>query len=234
MAALKSARDQLNRPGDTRLMLVMSGSDRDKLLRLVNTNGAPFYGSSVQKMPELDGGFIEFIATLMETQRRELRPVDQKTLLEAFQLFGSRPQFFMEALGQALSPLASGKGPVEREVFEMARQRQRDDEAQMESEYLALRPVEQAILWRLLEQGSRFRPYDSDALHFYGEKTGRKVTTAAAQNALEALRERTPALVWKSARSEYAVGDAAMNSWFQKRKLELTWPPVERSAPQQL
>src|ERR1700689_5040064 len=45
MAALKSARDQLNRPGKTNLMLVMSGSDRDKLLRLVNTNAAPFYGS---------------------------------------------------------------------------------------------------------------------------------------------------------------------------------------------
>ena len=32
MAALKSARDQLNRPGAVNLMLVMSGSDRDKLL----------------------------------------------------------------------------------------------------------------------------------------------------------------------------------------------------------
>jgi hypothetical protein len=35
MTALKSARDQLNRPGQVSLMLVMSGSDRDKLLRLV-------------------------------------------------------------------------------------------------------------------------------------------------------------------------------------------------------
>jgi hypothetical protein len=32
MAALKSARDQMNSPSDTNLMLVMSGSDRDKLL----------------------------------------------------------------------------------------------------------------------------------------------------------------------------------------------------------
>jgi hypothetical protein len=53
MAALKSARDQLNRPGEVRLMLVMSGSDRDKLLRLVNTNAAPFYGSQIHRMPEL-------------------------------------------------------------------------------------------------------------------------------------------------------------------------------------
>ena len=36
MAALKSARDQLNRPGQVQLMLVMSGSEQT--LRLVNTN----------------------------------------------------------------------------------------------------------------------------------------------------------------------------------------------------
>jgi hypothetical protein len=41
MTALQSARDQLNRPGAVNLMLVMSGSDRDKLLRLVNTAAAP-------------------------------------------------------------------------------------------------------------------------------------------------------------------------------------------------
>lgn len=45
MTALKSARDQLNQPGQVNLMLVMSGSDRDKLLRLVVSAAAPFYGS---------------------------------------------------------------------------------------------------------------------------------------------------------------------------------------------
>jgi hypothetical protein len=34
MTALKSARDQMNSPGKVRLMLIMSGSDRDKLLYL--------------------------------------------------------------------------------------------------------------------------------------------------------------------------------------------------------
>jgi len=42
MTALKSARDTLNGPDRVKLMLVMSGSYRDKLLRLVNTNGAAF------------------------------------------------------------------------------------------------------------------------------------------------------------------------------------------------
>lgn len=36
----------------------MSGSDRDKLLRQANTNGAPFYGSQIRRMPALDQDFI--------------------------------------------------------------------------------------------------------------------------------------------------------------------------------
>ena len=41
MFALKSARDQMNSPDNRRLLLVFSGSDRDKLLRLVNSANAP-------------------------------------------------------------------------------------------------------------------------------------------------------------------------------------------------
>ncbi|MTW19671.1 ATP-binding protein [Allochromatium palmeri] len=225
MAALKSARDQINRPGEIHLMLVMSGSDRDKLLRLVNTNGAPFYGSQIQRMPELDQGFIDYLAHLIEAQRSNLAPVDEVKLFDAFQAFGCRPQFFMEALGQALSPLSGLTIRFEQAVLEAAAQRRADDEAQMESEYLGLKPLERAILWRLLEQGPRFRPYDVEALRFYREKTGVKVTAQKAQNALEALRQRTPALVWKSARGEYAVDDAAMHRWFEKRVEDGRWPP---------
>ena len=135
MAALKSARDQLNRPGTVNLMLVMSGSDRDKLLRLVNTTGAPFYGSQIQRMPELGPDFMAHIAKLIETQRPELKPVDTEALMTAFQSFGSRPQFFMEALGQALSPLAALTTRFEPAIVQAAGQRQADDEAQMESDY---------------------------------------------------------------------------------------------------
>jgi hypothetical protein len=33
--------------------------------------------------------------------------------------------------------------------------------------------------------------------------------------------------VWKSARGEYAVDDAAMHRWFQQRVQAGTWPPVD-------
>lgn len=228
MSALKSARDQLNRPGTVNLMLVMSGSDRDKLMRLLNTNGAPFYGSQISRMPPLGQDFIDHVSRLVTAQRPELAPVDGAMLLEAFESFGHRPQFFMEALGQALSPLSGLQGVrFEQAVLQAAKERQQADEAQMESEYLALKPLEQALLWRLLEMGQRFRPYDADALRFYREKAHAKVTVQQAQNALESLRNRYPALVWKSARGEYAVDDAAMHRWFEQRARGGSWPPVD-------
>ena len=48
-----------------------------------------------------------------------------------------------------------------------------------------------------------------------------------AQRALESLRERNPALVWKSARGEYAVDDVAMHRWFEQREREGRWWPVD-------
>ncbi len=225
MSALKSARDQLNQPGEVNLMLVMSGSDRDKLLRLVNTSGAPFYGSQIQRMPPLGADFIAYVVSLIEAQRPDLRPVNGKALHQAFEGFGNRPQFFMEALGQVLSPVSGITGPFEPVLLEAALQRQRDDESQMDSDYAGLKPTEQAVLWRMLAQGSKFRPYDAEALKFYREKTGHPVSVPQAQKALEALRQRTPALVWKSARSEYSVEDAAMHRWYEARLETGHWPP---------
>lgn len=225
MTALKSARDQLNRPGLVNLMLVMSGSDRDKLLRLMNSAAAPFYGSQVQRMPTLGADFIEHVAGLVEAQRPEVVPVDRQALLQAFEQFAHRPQFFMAALGQVLSPLSGVVGRFEPALLEAANDMQRQDEAQMQANYLGLRPLEQAVLWRMLAQGASFRPYDSEALRFYRDKTGLPVNVAQTQRALEALRQRTPALVWKSARAEYAVEDVTMNRWYEARVAAGTWPP---------
>ena len=228
MSALKSARDQMNQPGSTNLMLVMSGSDRDKLLRLVNTNGAPFYGSSIQRMPMLGRDFVEFVSQIIETQRPDLKPVDVDRLFGAFQSFGCRPQFFAVALGEALNPLTKSEQRFELDVLAAANQRQFDDESQMESDYLSLKPLEKAVLWRILELGARFRPYDADARLFYQEKIHKKVSAQQVQNVLEALRMQSPSLVWKSARGEYALDDAMMHSWYQKRVADGVWPPGEK------
>lgn len=227
MTALKSARDQLNRPGQVNLMLVMSGSDRDKLLRLVNANAAPFFGSGIKHLPLLDADFVAHLVGLIERQRPEFKPIDQTLLVQAFQILGHRPQFFIDILGQALSPFGDDTGcRFEPLVQRLAHQRLEQDRQQMESDFLALRPLEQAVVWRMLAQGARFRPYDAEALHFYSDKTGAPVSRAMAQKAMEALRNRQPSVVWKSARGEYAIDDVAMHRWYAERVAASTWPPV--------
>lgn len=226
MTALKSARDQMNQPGQVNLMLVMSGSDRDKLLRLVVSAGAPFYGSQIHALPPLDTDFIAHVAGLVEAQRPDLVPVDRQALQAAFATFGYRPQFFMAAMGAVLSPLSGHSGRFEPALQQAAQDQQAQDEGQMESDYLGLKPTEQMVLWRMLDQGPRFRPYDAEALRFYRDKLGRPMTVQQAQKALESLRQRTPALVWKSARGEYSVEDAAMHRWYEARVAAAQWPPA--------
>ncbi|RZT36450.1 ATP-binding protein [Cupriavidus agavae] len=229
MAALKSARDQMNRPEQIALMLVMSGSDRDKLLRLVNSNKAPFYGSSIHQMPTLGKRYVEHVAALIAEQRPELAPVDHQTLLDAFQLFGERPQFFHAAIGEALNPLEADQGErFERRVLARAMARREQDAAQMRADFLGLRPLERAVLWRVLEVGRNFRPYDGEALAFYrAQCPGLAITAPKVQAALESLRDRTPSLVWKSARGEYSAHDAAMHAWFSGLVAEGGWPPSD-------
>lgn len=226
MTALKSARDQLNRPGDTRLLLVMSGSDRDKLLRLVNSNAAPFFGSAISRMPELDRDFIVHIAALVERSYPRLAPIDVDILWDAFQRLAHRPQPLLRILGTVLSPLTPPAPGFERDVLALAEEQRANDERAMESAYLVLRPLEQAVLWRMFEQKDRFRPYDAEALTFYREKTGEKITAQKAQAAIASLRAQTPSLMWKSAKGEYALDDTGMYQWFEKRSREGTWPPA--------
>ena len=56
--------------------------------------------------------------------------------------------------GLTLSPLSGVRGlRFEQALLQAATERRQADEAQMESDYLALKPLEQAVLRRLLEMG---------------------------------------------------------------------------------
>ena len=60
----------------------------------------------------------------------------------------------------------------------------------------------QVVLWRTRDQGPRFRPHGAETLRLYRDKLGRPVSVRLAQEALETLRQRTPALVWKLVRGD--------------------------------
>lgn len=229
MTALKSARDQLNNPEQTNLMLVMSGSDRDKLMRLVNSNAAPFFGSTITTMPALGRDYVEALARLVEAGNPALKPVNVEKLWEAFQRYRHRPEPFGSALRFIANPLNDPPpGPgFEDTLLTTSEEWQNDQQRAMASSFLGLRPIEQIVLWRMLEQESKFRPYDADALRFYKDKLRKNISAQQVQNALDQLREQSPVLAWRSARKEYSLEDTAMYEWYKRRVSEGTWPPQD-------
>lgn len=212
MFALKSARDQMNSPSHTQLILIMTGSDRDKLVRLVHGNSAPFYGSKVETLPVLGKDFIEFVASRIE-QRISLA-IDEVKLLEAFNLFNHRPQPFIDAIGDCLNPL---KHSIDFNscLLSVAVAYHEAVENDMKELFNGLSKLEQAILLHLLAQKERFKPYDNAALSFYTEYCGKTVNMSKAQKAIEKMRNREPSLIWRSARGEYSVQETELSRWYE-------------------
>jgi hypothetical protein len=227
MSALKSARDQMRGIDGSGLLLVMSGSHRDKLLRLVSNAAAPFWGSQVRTLPSLDKSFVNAIANEVRRARPELLSLSEENLQEAFRHFGERPQFFMQGIAQAL-PHASDVASFDQLILQNAQgQRQRDREEYAHI-YLQLNPLEQAVLWRLLVQQQEFRPYDAASLAFYAAQTSKKTSAASAQKALEGLRDPVaplPPIIWKSLRGEYSLYDQGMQDWYVYLCNANQWPP---------
>ena len=218
VAAIKSARDQL------RIMLVMSGSDRDKLLRLVNTNAAPFFGSRISTLIPLGEPFIQHLVSVLSAAHPELAGVNSPSLLTAFELFGHRPQFLINAINDAIS---SERSPAafSKAVLARARASVEESESSFRSTVEAMSRIQRAVFLRLCTAGSGFRPYDAESLRFYSKATGKRVTAAAAQAALEALRNRDDPVVWKSERGEYALDDSSMSKWCRALVDSGKWPP---------
>ena len=225
MSALKSARDQLKIDGEAQLLLVMSGSHRDKLMRLLNTSAAPFWGSQVRPLPTLGRPFVDQIGVELH-QQLGVEKIDTEALMQAFAQCGERPQFFFDAIQEARNNVDAGL-TLEQKIIVVAMQRRQRDRDGMSSLYTALPPLEQAIVWRLLQQKDAFKAFDADALAFYTQQTGKKVAATQVQKAVDRLRDSDPPLVWKSLRGDYSLYDVEMLDWYAYLNGLQAWPPKE-------
>jgi hypothetical protein len=227
MAALKSARDQMNAPDQVHLLLVMSGSDRDKLLRLVNENSAPFLGSAIMPMPLLGSSYVDYLMDQFEKATPEVTGADRPAICAAFQQMGSQPQLFLNILRSTLPPYGEPVGPVQlvEQVRASADRHQGDVFARMESDFQGLSLLEQAVLVHLLASGGQYKPYTAKALQAYKEYASVEYKPPQVQVALEKLRTMDAPMVWKSARGEYAVENAFMREWRETLIKEGHWPP---------
>ena len=232
MIALKSARDQMNAGTEPSLLLVMSGSHQDKLMRLTNSPAAPFWGSRVELLDPLGDAYVDWCADLLEAELTALKPLDRATLYRAFTECGHRPQFFMNAFKDAIRDRPSDAGTagwgqrISADVLALAAKRQQTDREGFAATYVQLEPLEQAVLGRLLSEGVQFRAYDAAAMAFYKERIGKATTATTVQRKLEALREKNPPLLWKSQRGEYSPYDQSLQDWYNFEKNRGAWPPV--------
>jgi hypothetical protein len=225
MFALKSARDTLNARGNHKFCLVMSGSDRDKLLRLVHGNSAPFFGSHIDAMRLLGLDFTSHLAGQL-VQEMPALDIDNDRFAASFDRFDNRPEEFLKAINTVVGPFGSGRGGK----FHEALDREADNyEATRAGEYLAayesLTKLQRAVLTRVLSNSHDGRFFTADALAEYSKAHGRKVLAGSARGAIEKLRAIDPPLIWKSERGDYAAEDSGMRRWYERLEARGEWPP---------
>jgi hypothetical protein len=224
MKALKAARDTINLNDSINLMLVMTGSDRDKLVRLVNSSSAAFYGSSVQTMPTLAADFIEFVAQAIEKVRPN-ETINRKILTDVFHLFGERPQLFEKAIESSLGAFSPPTKNIEADLIKKANKYRDEVSEQMRSTYLGLDRIDQVTLFRVLNEGANLKPYDAKSLAFYSKEMGEKVSANQIQASIERLRNREDPILWKSMTGEYSVAETIMRDWYKELTEKQKWPP---------
>jgi hypothetical protein len=224
MKALKAARDTININDRIDLMLVMTGSDRDKLVRLVKSTSAAFFGSSIQNMPTLGSDFIESVASDIE-KAHPSRKVDRKNLAEVFVRLGERPQLLDKTISESLGAYSPPTDDINIDLLERANRFQVEQNEQFESSYLGLEKIDQITIWRVMESGSNLKPYDAKSLAFYSEHMGEKITANMIQNSIERLRTGDNPILWKSMSGDYSVAETAMQNWYLDLVTKNEWPP---------
>ncbi len=218
MFALKAARDRLNTRDDARdgpnLMIVLTGSHRDKLSRLVLNRDQPFFGTSVRSFPLLDRAYTDAYTAWINARLAEGNRFDADDVFAAFDAVGRQPETLMRILSDA-ALLVGDAGDLKRALADGAteiRQRVWDD---YENAWSGLTPLQQAVVERLAVEGPQSAPFSAPALQVYADVVGEAVEPPAVQAAIEALRQKN--ILWRSARGQYALEDQGMAEWLKLR-----------------
>jgi len=83
----------------------------------------------------------------------------------------------------------------------------------LESELAGLTELQLAVLEVMVKRGKDFSPFTEDALKAYREILGlQTLATHTVQTALDSLRDKN--MIWRSARSAYALEDETLAEWF--------------------
>lgn len=211
--ALKAARDQLNQEAGKglRLMLVMTGSSRDKLSFMVARKNQAFYGAEITHFPLLDDGFVDAFAKDFNEQFVSQHKFSVDALKKAFDFVGRRPEMFRAVVADAVMS-CHGAAALDEMVTNGAENLQRKAWAEFESIYMGLTPIQKAVLDAIARLVPNYEPYATDAMTAYQAVLEKEPATSSIQGALKALQERE--LIWLAARGDYAFDDESLRQWY--------------------
>lgn len=217
MFALKSARDKLNSSdADRKLLLVFTGSNRDKLANLVLNRTQPFFGSGITPFPLLDRNFTNAFTTWANASLGEGNKLEEEGVSHAFSLVGHRPEMLRDLIGQvAISGEAGNLTSLIEKGAQDINSRLWDE---FESEFASLTSIQKAVLQVLILKGAPWSPFAEESMAAYRAITGQDtISTATVQTALDGLRDRS--LVWRESRGAYTLEDQGFAEWFKHRRI---------------
>jgi len=212
MFAIKSARDQLNSQDErTPLMLVFTGSNRDKLAHLVLKKNHPFFGSDVTSFPLLNKDYTNAFTHWVNQSLASNNQFSETSMYQAFKLVGHRPEILRQIAGKiALNGDASNFAELlEKDALTW----QNRVWEEYENDFNSLSLLQKVILQILIKKGQPWLPFSEESMQAYSQLTGQQdISTATVQTAIKSLRER--GLLWQSGRGTYALEDESFAEWF--------------------
>lgn len=218
MFGLKAARDAMNASGKApELMLVLTGSSRDKLAHLVMNARMPFFGSVVTPFPLLDRKFTDEYTASVNQALAAGNQFDPEAVFEAFEMVGHRPEQLRHLI--ASIAMANESPHLSARLKEDATLAQQRLWQEVESEFTSLTALQQAVVRVMASKDGQFSPFGEAAMSAYKSfvPSGTIVNTATIQNAIDALRERE--ILWKESRGTYEIEDQTWLKWLRTRNL---------------
>ena len=218
MFSLKSARDQINISHKTPdLMLVLTGSNRDKLAQLVIKKDQPFFGSEVTAFPLLGRDYTDFFTDKVNQSLAANNRFSKDSMWEAFQLIGHRPEILRQIVGRAA---------INHEAHSFSDLLKQDASiwcdqiwGEFRNDFNALSPLHRAILTLLIKQGRTWSPFSEESMRYYKKAIQEStLSVSSVQTAIQALREK--GFIWQSSRGAYALEDESFVEWFNHNHID--------------
>lgn len=213
MFAIKSARDQINHSSQSpQLMLVLTGSNRDKLAQLVIKKNQPFFGSVITAFPLLGKDFTDFFTTTVNKSLASHNQFNKKSVWDAFQLIGHRPEILHQIVAKAaINHAAKSFSDL---LLNDASLWNTQLWEEFENDFHALTRLQRSILTLLIQLEKTWSPFSEESMQFYKKATDQTdLSVATVQTAIQSLREQ--GFIWQSHRGVYALEDDGFAEWFR-------------------